>query len=143
MTETQRTILVVEDSPTELTIVQDCLRSAGYRVLPALDGAAARDQAQREVIDLIVLDLILPDMNGYDLYRFFQTNQRTQATPVVMLTRRISQPEEIYGKMLGAAAYLKKPLQPDLLLSEAQRLAPRWSDGSAPSFDGPARSHDA
>ena len=119
-----RTILVVEDSPTELAIVGDCLRTAGYTVLPAPSGTAAQAQAQQASIDLIVMDLILPDMNGYDLYRFFQGNQRTKATPVVMLTQRVSEAEVVYGTMMGAAAYLKKPFQADILLHEAHRLAP-------------------
>jgi DNA-binding response OmpR family regulator len=119
-----RTILVVEDSPTELAMVSDCLRGAGYQVWPAADGSAAQAQLDRGPIDLIVLDLILPDINGYDLFRALQRDDRTKATPVVMLTQRVSMPEEYYGRTLGAAAYLKKPFQPDRLLSEAARLAP-------------------
>jgi len=121
---TIRTILVVEDSPTELAMVCDCLRGAGYAVLPAADGTQAQAQMASGPIDLIVMDLILPDMNGYDLFRTFQRDERTKAVPVVMLTQRVSMPEEYYGRTLGAAAYLKKPFQADLLLQEAQRFAP-------------------
>jgi DNA-binding response OmpR family regulator len=121
---TIRTILVVEDSPTELAMVCDCLHGVGYAVLPAADGAQAQAQMASGPIDLIVMDLILPDMNGYDLFRTFQRDERTKAVPVVMLTQRVSMPEEYYGRTLGAAAYLKKPFQPDLLLHEAQRFAP-------------------
>lgn len=117
-------VLVVEDSPTELAIVGDCLRNAGYHVLPASGGVEAKEHLASNAIDLIVLDLILPDMNGYDLYRDFRKNERTRETPVVMLTQRVTMPEEYYGRMLGAAAYLKKPFKPDVLLSEARRLAP-------------------
>jgi DNA-binding response OmpR family regulator len=119
-----RNVLVVEDSPTELAMVSDCLRNAGYQVLAASDGAAAQAQANAAQLDLIVLDLILPDINGYDLFRAFQRDERTKATPVVMLTQRVTMPEEYYGRTLGAAAYLKKPFRPDLLLNEAARLAP-------------------
>ncbi len=119
-----RNVLVVEDSPTELALVSDCLRNAGYHVFPAADGASAQAQLNVAPIDLIVLDLILPDINGYDLFRAFQRDERTKATPVVMLTQRVSMPEEYYGRTLGAAAYLKKPFRPDVLLSEAARLAP-------------------
>lgn len=121
---TTRTILVIEDSPTELAMVSDCLRGAGYAVLPAADGAQAQSQMAHGPIDLIVMDLILPDINGYDLFREFQRDERTKATPVVMLTQRVSMPEEYYGRTLGAAAYLKKPFRADLLLNEAHRLAP-------------------
>jgi len=119
-----RNVLVVEDSPTELAMVSDCLRNAGYQVLAAGDGATAQAQANASQLDLIVLDLILPDINGYDLFRSFQRDERTKATPVVMLTQRVTMPEEYYGRTLGAAAYLKKPFRPELLLSEAARLAP-------------------
>ncbi len=121
---TTRTVLLVEDSPTELAMVGDCLRGAGYAVLPAADGAQAHAQMARGPIDLIVMDLILPDINGYDLFRTFQRDERTSATPVVMLTQRVSMPEEYYGRTLGAAAYLKKPFDAERLLHEARRLAP-------------------
>jgi twitching motility two-component system response regulator PilH len=121
---TMRTILLVEDSLTELAMVGDCLRGAGYAVLTAADGAQAQAQMDHGPIDLIVMDLILPDINGYDLFRAFQRDTRTGATPVVMLTQRVSMPEEYYGRTLGAAAYLKKPFRADLLLHEAHRLAP-------------------
>ena len=119
-----RTILVIEDSPTELAMVGDCLHAAGYLVLPAGSGIEAKEQLKRGPIDVIVLDLILPDMNGYDLYREFKQDDRTKETPVVMLTQRISMPEEYYGRMLGAAAYLKKPFVGKILLDELSRLAP-------------------
>ncbi len=122
---TGSTVLVIEDSPTELAIVVDCLQAAGYAVLSATDGAAAQHQVRDAEINLIVMDLILPDMNGYDLYRFFQADQRTRSIPIVMLTQRVSAVEEQYGRMLGAAAYLKKPMQPRQLLEEAQRLIAR------------------
>ncbi len=122
---TGSTVLVIEDSPTELAIVVDCLQAAGYEVLAATDGAAAQHRVQDAEINLIVMDLILPDMNGYDLYRFFQADQRTRSIPIVMLTQRVSAVEEQYGLMLGAAAYLKKPMQPRQLLEEAQRLIAR------------------
>lgn len=119
-----RVALIVEDSPTELAMVCDSLRSAGYTALPAASGKEAKACLTQGPIDVIVLDLILPDMNGYDLYRFFQQDERSQHIPVVMLTQRASMPEEYYGRILGAAAYLKKPFQPQVLLNELQRLAP-------------------
>jgi twitching motility two-component system response regulator PilH len=120
----QRTVLIIEDSPTERAMVRDCLQGAGYTVLEAGDGAEAHARLAAAPFAAIVLDLILPDVNGYDLFRELQADTRTQATPVVMLTRRITMPEEYYGRTLGAAAYLKKPFQPAALLDEMQRLAP-------------------
>jgi DNA-binding response OmpR family regulator len=119
-----RTILIIEDSPTELAIVSDSLRAAGYTIQQAASGNEAKECLEQGPIDAIVLDLILPDMNGYDLYRYFQQDERSSKVPIVILTSRTSMPEEYYGRMLGAAAYLKKPFQPLLLLSELQRLVP-------------------
>jgi len=121
---TQRTVLIVEDSPTELAIVRDCLERAGYIVLTAISGIEAKEYIEVAIVDVIVLDLILPDMNGYDLYRTLRGDTRTNETPIVMLTQRSSGPEEFYGRMLGASAYLKKPFRPRQLLAELQRLAP-------------------
>jgi DNA-binding response OmpR family regulator len=120
-----RTILIVEDSPTELALVSDCLQTAGYQVLQASSGKEARDYLEKDqVIDLIILDLILPDVNGYDLYRTFRNHPSTSQIPIVMLTQRDSMPEEYYGRMLGAEAYLKKPFRETVLLQELQRLLP-------------------
>jgi DNA-binding response OmpR family regulator len=119
-----RTVLVIEDSPTESAMVSDCLRQAGYHVLAAVSGIAAKECIATNEIDVIILDLILPDMNGYDLYRTLQLDARTNQIPIVILTQRDSVPEEYYGRMLGAAAYLKKPFRPSALLEEIRRLAP-------------------
>jgi chemotaxis family two-component system response regulator PixH len=119
------TVLVVEDSPTELAMLADVLRAAGYVVATAASGTEARELLARRQVSAIVMDLILPDMNGYDLYRAIRNNEHTSVVPIIMLTQRVTLPEEYYGRMLGAEAYLKKPLQPQALLDELQRLIPR------------------
>src|SRR5271165_7063852 len=68
----QRTVLVIEDSPTERAMVRDCLQDAGYAVLEAGDGAEAHARLAAAPFDAIILDLILPDVNGYDLFRELQ-----------------------------------------------------------------------
>lgn len=118
------TVLVIEDSPTESAMVSDCLQQAGYHVLSAVSGIAAKERIAANEIAVIILDLILPDMNGYDLYRMLRLDARTSHIPIVILTQRDSVPEEFYGRMLGAAAYLKKPFHPGALLAEVRRLAP-------------------
>ncbi|SRR5579884_1202212 len=119
-----RTVLIVEDSPTELAMVSDCVRAAGYQVVAVGSGVVAKACVETHPIDLIILDLILPDVSGYDLYRDLRSDKRTSAIPIVMLTHLDSIPAEWYGYRLGAAAYLKKPLRPHLLLEEIRRLAP-------------------
>jgi twitching motility two-component system response regulator PilH len=119
-----RTVLIVEDSPTELAMVSDCVRDAGYQVLAVGGGIVARACVEAHPIDLIILDLILPDVSGYDIIRDLRFHKHTQAIPIVMLTHLDSPPEEWYGIRLGADAYLKKPLRPQALLDEIRRLAP-------------------
>ncbi len=118
----RRTVLVVEDSPTEQAMIADCLYEAGYSVVLASDGDEVGEKIRSIAIDLVVLDLILPRVNGYEVCRSLRNNTQTQHIPIVMLTQRNSAPEEFYGRRLGAHGYLKKPLNPDLLLAEIHRL---------------------
>lgn len=118
----RKTVLIVEDSPTEQAMIADCLHEAGYSVVLAGDGDEVAEKMRSVAIDLVVLDLILPRVNGYEVCRALRSDIHTQHIPILMLTQRSSAPEEFYGRRLGANAYLKKPLKPDLLLSEIQRL---------------------
>ncbi len=117
-----RTVLVVEDSPTEQMMIADYLREAGYSVLVAGDGDEVGEKMRSIAIDLVVLDLILPRVNGYEVCRNLRNNPSTQQIPILMLTQRSSAPEEFYGRRLGANGYLKKPVNPELLVSEVNRL---------------------
>jgi twitching motility two-component system response regulator PilH len=117
-----RTVLVVEDSPTEQMMIADYLREAGYSVLVAGDGDEVGEKMRSIAIDLVVLDLILPRVNGYEVCRNLRSNPSTQQIPILMLTQRSSAPEEFYGRRLGANGYLKKPVNPELLVSEVNRL---------------------
>ncbi len=118
----RRTVLVVEDSPTEQAMIADCLYEAGYSVVLAGDGDEVGEKIRSIAVDLVVLDLILPRVNGYEVCRSLRSNPQTQHIPIVMLTQRSSAPEEFYGRRLGADGYLKKPLNPGLLLAEIGRL---------------------
>ena len=117
-----RTVLVVEDSPTEQMMIADYLREAGYSVLLAEDGDEVGEKMRSIAIDLVVLDLILPRVNGYEVCRSLRNNPSTQQIPILMLTQRSSAPEEFYGRRLGANSYLKKPVNPEVLVSEVHRL---------------------
>ncbi len=118
----RKTVLVVEDSLTEQAIIADCLQEAGYSVVLAGDGDEVGEKMRSVAIDLVVLDLILPRVNGYEVCRALRNDSRTRHIPILMLTQRSSAPEEFYGRRLGANAYLKKPFKPDLFLAEVHRL---------------------
>jgi DNA-binding response OmpR family regulator len=118
----RKTVLIVEDSPTEQAMIADCLHEAGYSVVLAGDGDEVNEKVRSVAIDLVVLDLILPRVNGYEVCRALRNDRSTEHIPILMLTQRSSAPEEFYGRRLGANAYLKKPFKADLLLAEVHRL---------------------
>jgi DNA-binding response OmpR family regulator len=130
-------VLVVDDQPEILENLELVLAAAGYEVLAASDGAEALALLQSHVVDLIVADIAMPRMNGYQLYQRVRENPRWVAVPFLFLTARALDSDVRYGKELGVDDYLTKPIQPeDLLavvngklrraeqLARAQQLAP-------------------
>jgi DNA-binding response OmpR family regulator len=113
-------ILVVDDEPGVVRLARDYLERAGYRVLIAGDGVNALAAARREVPDLIVLDLMLPGMDGLDVCRAIR---RESDVPVIMLTARVEEADRLIGLELGADDYITKPFSPRELVARAQRPA--------------------
>jgi len=101
-----RTILVVEDEPTLRETLVDALVADGFRAVSAGDGRAALERFRAEQPDLILLDLMLPELSGIDVCRIIRTES---AVPIVMLTARDSEVDKIVGLELGADDYVTKP----------------------------------
>lgn len=118
----QHTILIIEDSLTSQTILRGILQQAGYHVISAASGAEARTIFTATPITAILLDLILPDLSGYDLFREIRQLEDTKLVPVIMLTQRRSHTEQDYGTLLGADAYITKPFEDELLLDTLERV---------------------
>src|SRR5580700_9461291 len=123
-------ILVVDDEPDVLDLVTYNLTHAGFQTLTAVDGAEALRKARSNAPDLILLDLMLPEMDGLDLCKLLRRDAKTSAIPIIMLTARASEMDRIVGLELGAADYVPKPFSPrELVLRVKKRLE---QNGSAP-----------
>ncbi len=105
----QRTILVVEDEPILRDTIVYNLRADGYDVLTAGDGATALDTAQRSRPDLVLLDLMLPVMDGLEVCRQLRRRSETNTVPILMLTARAEETDKVVGLELGADDYVTKP----------------------------------
>jgi len=109
-------ILAVDDSPTVLEMIKAILESEGYEVITATDGSAALEAARSEVPDLIVLDVMLPKLDGYKVCRLLKYDQKYQHIPIVMLTAKAEEQSMATGIRTGADQYLTKPVEPETLL---------------------------
>lgn len=102
-------ILIVEDDRLQAEITKDYLSKQGYRVLIADDGKTAIKILNSHNIDLVLLDVVLPDISGYDVCRWIKTNDSTRFVPVIMLTVKGSTKDKVEGLRIGADDYLPKP----------------------------------
>lgn len=111
------TILVVDDSPTALRLIRLAVETGGYRVLTASDGAEAIDVATNQCPDLVVLDIILPKKNGFQVCRHLKASPKTRAMKVVLLSSKNHEMDILWGKRQGADGYLTKPFESQQLLA--------------------------
>jgi two-component system phosphate regulon response regulator PhoB len=109
-------ILVVDDEADIVALIVYHLAKAGYRVSTATTGRDALDAARRERPALIVLDLMLPDLSGYDVLEQLRATEPTKGVGVLMLTARADEPDRVRGLALGADDYLTKPFSPQELV---------------------------
>ncbi|MFL6674086.1 MAG: response regulator [Massilia sp.] len=112
----RRTIMVVDDSLTVRRVTQRLLEREGYHVVLAKDGVDALEQMQRAAPDLMVVDIEMPRMDGFDLARHVRGNEATQAIPIVMVTSRTADKHRNHALELGVNAYFGKPYQEPVLL---------------------------
>jgi twitching motility two-component system response regulator PilH len=116
------TILVVEDSPTYLRQITQLLQKTGYTTINAIDGEEALEKAIQEHPDLIVLDIILPKKNGFQVCRQLKTSPDTQNIIIIMLTSKSQDSDRFWGLKQGADEYLTKPLDDDQLVTKVAEL---------------------
>lgn len=110
-------LLVVDDEPNLLRAVEACLRAEGFEVTTARSGAEALMRVARAVPDLVVSDIRMPGMDGYQLARQLRDSSRTALVPVVFLTAKDETADRIEGFRAGVDAYLTKPFEPDELVA--------------------------
>jgi DNA-binding response OmpR family regulator len=124
----RRKILVVDDEPKLVRVVREYLEHDGYRVVSAGDGREALERFRQERPDLVVLDLMLPELDGLEVCRRIRQESRV---PIIMLTARAEEVDELIGLELGADDYVTKPFSPRALLARARSVLRR----AAPAED--------
>jgi len=125
-------ILVVDDDKQIARLIRSYLEQAGFRVTVAHDGAAALHALRREKPDLVVLDLTLPDRDGWDVTRIVRSDPTLAATPIIMVTARVEDTDRIVGLELGADDYVTKPFNPREIVARVRAVL-RRSSGAAPA----------
>jgi two-component system phosphate regulon response regulator PhoB len=118
-------ILVADDEKDVLDLVSANLKSAGFSVIEALDGASAVARARSELPALIILDLMLPKMSGFEVYKVLKRDPATSQIPVVMLTAKAEETDRILGLELGAEDYITKPFSPRELVLRVKSVVRR------------------
>ena len=115
-------ILVVDDEPDILSVIVYQLSREGYRISTAASGRAAIDSAIQETPDLVVLDLMLPELNGFDVLAQLRQHEKTSAVPVILLTARTEEQERLLRFDSGADDYVTKPFSPKELVARVKVL---------------------
>ncbi|MBD2189557.1 response regulator transcription factor [Pseudanabaena mucicola] len=115
-------VLVVDDSSMVLEMVAANLRQHGMEVIEANDGAEAVEKLKSITPDLVVTDVVMPRMNGYELCRWIKNNASTKNLPVIMCTTKSEEFDKYWGMKQGADAYLTKPYHPPELIKTIKQL---------------------
>lgn len=110
-------IMVVDDSPTAMRLVTDILAATGHQVITASDGNEAVQKAVKEHPDLIILDVVMPHKNGYQVCRQLKTDKATKDIKIILLTSKDQQADRFWGMKQGADGYLIKPCNKNELLT--------------------------
>jgi two-component system, cell cycle response regulator DivK len=118
-------ILIVEDTEDNLRIARDLLSNAGFDLLEATDGAAAVSMAALHRPDLILMDIQLPKLDGYEATRQIRANSELRDVPIIAITSYALSGDDVKAKAAGCDAYIAKPYSPRALLAEVRRFLDR------------------
>jgi len=117
-----KTIMVVDDEARLVSLVETYLAQSGFRVMTASNGREALSVAERQEPDLIILDIMMPEMDGYEFMRIYRT---THDTPIILLTARVDSDEKVLGLESGADDYMTKPFRPRELMARVKTVLRR------------------
>lgn len=129
----KETILIVDDEEDILELIKYNLKNEGYQILTAQTGEAAIKIARQSQLDLLILDLMLPGIDGLEVTRYLKNNAATQDLPIVMLTAKGEESDVVTGLELGANDYISKPFSPKVLIARIRAILRRrrkQSEGS-------------
>ncbi|MGD2181474.1 response regulator transcription factor [Lusitaniella coriacea] len=115
-------VLVVEDSVAQQQMISDILKNSGLKVTVANNGVEALEKIQHATPDIVVLDIVMPQMNGYEVCRRLKADPKTERVPVVMCSSKGEEFDRYWGMKQGADAYIAKPFQPTELIGTVKQL---------------------
>jgi len=118
----KKRILVVEDEESLLKLETILLTVKGFEVIGAVSGSMAIEKIDSEVFDLVLLDIMLPDIDGFEVCRQLRKDPRTATVPIIMLTGKKTQDDHDRGVLCGANSYLVKPFKSAMIIDEINRL---------------------
>ena len=118
----RKKIVLVEDEPDILKTLQVFLQSEDFQVLTAVDGMQGLNMAREEEPDLIILDIMLPKLDGYKVCAMLKLDEKYKRIPIVMFTARAQKADKEIGEGVGADAYITKPFDPEALLTTIKEL---------------------
>lgn len=118
----KKRLLLVDDEADLVEMVKFRLEALGYEVLTAFDGQEALDKARKEKPDLIILDLMLPKIDGYKVCRMIKFDEKYKKIPVIIFTARAQDSDKKTGEEVGADSYLTKPFDPHVLVAKIKEL---------------------
>ncbi len=124
-------VLVVDDEADLVELLSYNLRQAGYEPIPAFNGLEAIQAASRHNPNLIVLDIMMPEMSGVEVARRLRADPKSARIPIIMLTARASEHDQVVGLSVGADDYVTKPFSPKVLIARIEAVLRRSTDASS------------
>ncbi|WP_035057929.1 response regulator [Andreprevotia chitinilytica] len=115
-------ILIVDDSPTERHFLGELLTKNGFQILTVESGEEAVAKAKELMPDLILMDVVMPGMNGFQATRTISRDEATKHIPIIMCTSKNQETDKVWGKRQGAVEYVVKPVDPQELLAKIAAL---------------------
>ena len=115
-------ILIVDDSPSQLLGIQRIVEKLGHESITAEDGAAGVEVAKRELPDMVLMDVVMPNLNGFQATRTLSRDATTKHIPVILVTTKDQDTDRMWGLRQGAKAYLTKPFSEDELAEVIERI---------------------
>jgi twitching motility two-component system response regulator PilH len=117
-------ILIVDDSPSQLVGLKRIVEKLGHQVVTAEDGSAGVEAAKREIPDLILMDVVMPNLNGFQATRTISKDAKTSHIPIVLVTTKDQETDRVWGMRQGAKAYVTKPVNEGELIDTIKKLLP-------------------
>ncbi|MDL5368213.1 twitching motility response regulator PilH [Xanthomonas sp. NCPPB 2654] len=115
-------ILIVDDSPSQLLGIQRIVEKLGHETITATDGAAGVEAAKASLPDLVLMDVVMPNLNGFQATRTLRREPSTQNIPVILVTTKDQDTDRMWGMRQGARAYITKPFSEDELSEVIERV---------------------